>query len=355
VIPYKFDKSGKEVWSWTIFECPSNQSVVSAVTNSKGQLFFSGSTGPTHCFNGNDMPNKGFGFVTFMAKEGFPSHYEKQATSVGILRSDKGDIFHAISTSGTGNFSLGSYNESGSGASTPFVVCDGVGPCNPTSMSTHPSGDVIVGANFYNTVNFVGTPLVSAGQHDLVVGRIKGNKLVWSKRFGDAGPQYDVRVASAKDGSIFLVGRFAGTVDLGGGPLVATGATYSVFVAKLGADGSHIWSRILGNDFTTIDARVNGLGNLVFAGAATASSVLDGKSIPVKGDVDTLVGVVAADGSLTWSRTLGGAGYEPPTSLALGTMDEILIGGTFQGAVDFGTGPLVSAGKTDLFVVRLSP
>jgi hypothetical protein len=57
---------------------------------------------------------------------------------------------------------------------------------------------------------------------------------VWSKRIGDpAFEQRGVSVGADEAGNVFAAGRFEGTIDLGGGPLVCDG-TSNVFVGKFG-------------------------------------------------------------------------------------------------------------------------
>jgi hypothetical protein len=119
---------------------------------------------------------------------------------------------------------------------------------------------------------------------------------LWSRRFG--GTSFDQGLGVAVDGSgnVLVTGVFEGTVDFGGGPLTSAGII-DIFVAKYsGTDGSHVWSRRFGS--TIFD---EGLG-------------------------------VAVDGS-----------------------GNVLVTGVFEGTVDFGGGPLTSAGGNDIFLLRLRP
>lgn len=74
-------------------------------------------------------------------------------------------------------------------------------------------GAVLTGY-FEGTLNFGMTPLASKGQTDIFVTKIDpltGGEL-WSKSFGDAGPQESKAIA-IKDGRIYLGGHFQGTMD----------------------------------------------------------------------------------------------------------------------------------------------
>ncbi|MBK8936447.1 MAG: hypothetical protein IPM79_02035 [Polyangiaceae bacterium] len=61
---------------------------------------------------------------------------------------------------------------------------------------------------------------------------------MWSKRFGDLRAQYGRSVAIDNAGNTLLSGYFAGTIDLGGGPLTSVNpnpftTTFDIFLAKL--------------------------------------------------------------------------------------------------------------------------
>jgi hypothetical protein len=96
-------------------------------------------------------------------------------------------------------------------------------------------------------------------------------------------------------GNVLVAGRFEGTIDFGGGPLASLGVG-DVFVAKLDTDGGHLWSKRFGN-----------------------------------------------------------ASDEAAAGVATDSAGNVLVAGHFDGAIDFGGGPLNNAGGGDVFVVKLAP
>jgi hypothetical protein len=62
-----------------------------------------------------------------------------------------------------------------------------------------------------------------------------------------------------------------------------------------------------------------------------------------------------AQGDVLWVRRFGGAGYDYAFGVATDTNGQIYVTGNFGGSVDFGGGPVTSAGAGDAFVVKLSP
>jgi hypothetical protein len=140
--------------------------------------------------------------------------------------------------------------------------CDGIDPCGGYAWSRvfgaggdesgrkvafDGAGNLVLVARGNSVLDFGGGGLVSAGGYDLFVARFApdGGHL-WSKRFGDAAPQFDEYFALAVDdaGGIAIAGDFAGVLDFGGGPLTANGPN-SGFIVRLTADGEHVWSQAL--------------------------------------------------------------------------------------------------------------
>jgi hypothetical protein len=106
-------------------------------------------------------------------------------------------------------------------------------------------------------------------------------------------------IAVDNSGNVLISGNFTGTVDFGGGPLASAGngnEGEDVYLVKFDNDGNHLWSKRFGD--------------------ALAQGCYD----------------VAAD-----------------------TSGNALVTGLFYGTVDFGNGPLVSAGSRDIFIAKFSP
>ncbi len=94
-------------------------------------------------------------------------------------------------------------------------------------------GFTLVAGDFEGTLDAGGGPLASAGARDVFVAKLDlAGEHVWSKRFGDGASQTLGSVAVDRDGNVVLTGAFAGTLDLGAGPLTSVDAL-DIFVAKL--------------------------------------------------------------------------------------------------------------------------
>jgi hypothetical protein len=96
-------------------------------------------------------------------------------------------------------------------------------------------GTVAIGGAYGKSINFGGGPLLSIGNEDMFVAklRLEDGSHIWSRRFGgepDTG--LVTGLAYAGRGVFFATGSFKGEVDLGGGPLMSTGDG-AIFLAKL--------------------------------------------------------------------------------------------------------------------------
>ncbi len=121
----------------------------------------------------------------------------------------------------------------------------------------------------------------------------------WAKSFGGAAPLAGLRVSADGVGNIFMAGSFKGSVDVGSGPLVATGTSNDIFLAKLTNTGMVTWTRRFGE--------VDALDDLQSSGVASTKA------------------------------------------------GEPVLVGSVKGTVDFGLGTLTSAGGYDGFIARFGP
>jgi hypothetical protein len=95
---------------------------------------------------------------------------------------------------------------------------------------------------YSGTINFGGGPLQSTGTSSLAIARFdtSGN-LLWAKSFGGAGSSFKVGSLGVNaTGTMIVTGHYTGTVDLGGGPLPASGDT---FLAVFNSAGALQWSK----------------------------------------------------------------------------------------------------------------
>jgi len=145
--------------------------------------------------------------------------------------------------------------------------------------------------------------------------------LAWAKKLGGTATDIGRGIALLSDGSIMMTGN---TVSF------ATGiaGTSDLLLARIYANGTLAWAKTLGG--------TNDDWGLAVTTGADDSTVVTGYTQSFgAGSTDLLLTKWAANGTLMWAKTLGGASAEQGFALALDPDDNILAAGTTQ---SFGAG-----------------
>jgi hypothetical protein len=221
------------------------------------------------------------------------------------------------------------------------------------SIAADGSGNLVVTGWFAGTIDFGGGPLTGAGGQDIFLVKFDaaGNH-IWSQRFGDASSQYGYDVTIDAWGNVVLVGYFSGAVDFGGGLLTSAGNN-DIFVAKFDAGGNHLWSHRFGDGFSQYGraVAVDGQGNVLVTGQYYSTVDFGGGPFTSAGLLDIFVIKFDAGGNHLWSRSFGDGSDQYGYAIATDAADNVILTGPFAGSVNFGGGVLTSAGMLDIYVV----
>lgn len=227
------------------------------------------------------------------------------------------------------------------------AIYGGTGNDRALSVATDAAGNTYVVGKFSGIVDFGGGPLSSAGSDDIFVVKVDPQGAhVWSRSFGDVGDQYATSVAVDGAGNVLLAGYFSGTVTFN---VTLTASGYDGFVARLDPDGLPLWSARLGGngDDKPWALSVGPAGQVVVVGGFTGTHYCSGQLPPVckmsAGGDDIFVRLYSAAGGLQWVRTYGSAGHQVATAVALDSVGNVVLAGQFQGTLDLGGGLPMSA------------
>ncbi|XXX76709.1 hypothetical protein WMF30_54575 [Sorangium sp. So ce134] len=204
---------------------------------------------------------------------------------------------------------------------------------------------------------------------------------LWSVNF-DADVQ---DISLSPNGAVGVIGRATGPVDFGTGPIAYGGGFADAYVATFdpptsGDDGDGDGAGSTGTGggdppatcapgsvvaCYTGPAGTPGVGRCA---PGTQTCLPDGAAYgPCVGEVTPAAEVCTTpededcDGEPhcplqpPWSRGYGGAGADVGWSVASDAAGNYYVTGSFEGTVDFGAGPLTSAGLTDVFLLKLDP
>ncbi len=219
------------------------------------------------------------------------------------------------------------------------------------------SGNVYVTGYFYNTVDFGGGVLTSAGSNDVFLASYTpSGKHRWSKRFGSTSSDYGYAVAVDGAGNVYLAGYFYGTVDFGGGALTSAGSN-DIFVASYTASGQHRWSKRFGGTSSdyAYGLAVDGSGNLYLTGSFYTSIDFGGGAIAANGSsTDLYLASFTSLGAHRWSKGFGGTSSDYGYGVATDAGGNVYLTGYFYNTLSFGGASLTSAGSFDVFLASFT-
>jgi len=404
VLVAKYSAAGTHLWSLCTQGLSGGATGYAVAVDRTGNVVVTGQFGGTRDFGGGPLTSLG-GFDIFVAK------YSPTGTHLWS------EAFGSPSTS------------------------DGFSPEAGLGVAVDATGDVVVTGRFYQSVDFGGGPLTSAGDPDIFLVKLSADGYhLWSKRFGDVGNaevgravavdtrancdtsggsncvvvtgafngttnfgcgpltssnvdmfvvKYDARggcvwakrlggsggteagrgVAVDADGAVVVTGNFSGSVDFGGGGLTSAGGD-DVVVAKYSTAGAHVWSKRFGDTFVypgydigvgiAVDRTANcdgsnGANCLVLTGYFMGTANFGGASLSSAGSTDVFAAKYTASGAHLWSKRFGGANIDEGLASAVDGAGNIAVTGRFLTTIDFGGGPLTTAGGSDTYFVKLAP
>lgn len=152
-------------------------------------------------------------------------------------------------------------------------------------------GAVVASGQFLGTLDLGGGPLTSGGSVDAYLAKYDANGThLWSQRFGGTQAAYARGVSVDMWGNIALTGFFEGTAQFGGAPLTSAG-DFDAVVATYGADGSHNSSQHAGDaaEQNGLDIFYEDDGQITTVGKFEGSIDLGGGPLVSNGDCDLYV------------------------------------------------------------------
>ncbi len=209
----------------------------------------------------------------------------------------------------------------------------------------------------------------SAGDEDIFVVKYSDNAgWLWSAVAG--GLEEDERPAVAVDrsGNVYLTGTFEASANVKAKgiehPLVSNGQE-DFFLLKLDSAGNFVWAQGVGGPGADRgeDILVDGRGDLHVTGSFRGPVDFDpgpGQTLltSANGSSDVFVGRYAPGGQFYAVRAFSGPQEEISYALARDAASNLIVGGSFQGTVDFdpsaGSDTRTALGGRDGFTVKLA-
>ncbi len=285
-----------------------------------------------------------------------------------LVRSDNGDIY--VTGSFTGNLDLGGETLSAVGLTDVFVArfdpegghiwslsFGSTGVDGGRGIDVNDFGEIYVGAQVGGAVTLDGTTYPALGSLDAFLAAFdEAGQPLWARMMG--GPFEDrINAVAAHTGRVVVVtGQFQGPASFGGSGF-NFGMGHSMFLAMYDDVGGYAWSRAAAPTGTLYSSYGYGVavrddGRIWVTGTASHGVDLGGGPLVVSGSQDAFLALYTAAGTHAASTLLGSFGIETGADVAAGPGSSALLVGGFTGTVDFGGGPVNSAGGSDIFLAR---
>jgi hypothetical protein len=198
----------------------------------------------------------------------------------------------------------------------------------------------------------------------VVAGTSRSGRVRVGPAAADGATAFVLRIGP--DASVRWLRRIEGehplAVAIAGDDVVVAGESQRrCFVARYSSDGRSLWNVSLGGESSSAckAVAVDANGNVFAAG------VFSGALGPARSGGSTDAFVVrsaAATGDMRLLRAFGGGGTDSADAIAVNATGEVVVAGAFGGdvdasvsAVDFGKGPVRTAGGSDGYLLTLTP
>jgi hypothetical protein len=163
--------------------------------------------------------------------------------------------------------------------------------------------------------------------------------VVWLRSFGGTGADLGQVVVIAPNDARIVAGSFRATVDFGTGPVTSAGE--DAFVAAYGTATSHwLWHAGNAGFNQTNGLAVDGSGNVFAVGGFTGTVDFGAGPVSSAGMRDMFLVKLSPAGQLIWAKRLGSANEDVGRAVAVDSDGNVLLTGSFVGRVDFGGGYL---------------
>ncbi|MEZ4301900.1 MAG: SBBP repeat-containing protein, partial [Polyangiaceae bacterium] len=376
VLVMKLDPDGNTLWARRFGDAAIYQEGFDIAADAQGNILVTGyfegtlpfgatvltSAGATDAFLAKLDPNGG---VLWAKRFGGPQAQYGQSVAadpqgnIALLADGFGSMdFGGGPLTSAGNYDLYVARFDPSGAPLWSKRFGGANADVGQSLTVDTAGNILFTGKSDTALDFGGGALPAAGGLDALVVKLDPlGSFIWNKRYGDGGNQFGADIATDVQNDVYLTGGFEGTVHLGGGTLTAVGAV-DVFLGKLTSAGAHIWSKRYGApgaNPSIVALAPSPFGGLFFAGTSDGVVDFGGGALPAGGGVDAFAVRLDASGAHAWSKRYGAAGNQYASGAAADGLGRLLLTGYFEQGIDFGTGPLTSAGGLDFFVAKLVP
>ena len=254
---------------------------------------------------------------------------------VFVMKLDKNGVFQWVTTLGGKNFD-----------ECEAIVVDDL-------------GSVYAVGSFKTTMTVGNITLKHKGETDIFVMRLsqKGGVVKWIKAFGGTGGDIARSVTVRKaTGELYVTGHFSGSIQFDKNTLLGSKANPNLFVVGLDSGGNVNWAkRFIGTGYMQGNAlALDRLGHVYVVGFFRLQATFGSKAYTSGGDKDAFVLKLDSTGQFVEVKVITGALTIDGLGAVIDRFGLPVVMGRFYGTTSVNKKPLLSKGKADIFVSRLS-
>lgn len=221
------------------------------------------------------------------------------------------------------------------------------------------SGDYFIAGAFSQTMEIAGTSLESIGFADVFLAKLNpSGQAQWAVSGGSNNIDETAAISLDASGNIVCTGQFWVNGFFGPDTLVAESSSKAIFLAKYRESGDYHWSKSISGSAIKVvsDVTTDSEDNIYLTGYFEDSLLLADTFLFAPTGQNFFILKFDTSGNLVWGSNYGTFGTIRGSSLAVDLEGDIVAGGYFQGAVDFGGFMLQSNNiDYDIFLVKFNP
>lgn len=308
----------------------------------------------------------GTGHCTFGKRYGDAEFQEALAVTTDAT----GNIYLTGRFRGTVDFGCGPITAS-QGFAVPVAKLSPAGAClwsksfnaqsaaGGVAIALDAAGNIYVDGYYATAIDFGSRQLTATGFNDGFLMKLDpaGNGL-WAKDWGPPAANMNAivnasAVAVDASGNAIATGTYYKTTLSLGGATFPSQNKQNIFLVKLDPTGAHLSSKGFSTpSYSTSSAiLLDASGDVLITGQFQGTVNFGTGAITSGGDIDGFVAAFGPTLTNLWTRHLLGGAGSGSTGLGLALLGtDVLLGGQFGGAVDFGGGAL--AASNEVFLAR---
>ena len=222
-----------------------------------------------------------------------------------------------------------------------------------TAITGDPEGNLYITGVFTDTAQFEKETLITKGA-DVFVAKIgpKGN-LIWAKKMETSGTVIPQAIAVTDQGGVYIGGLFSGPYDQ---TIKRQMGQTDGFVTKLDWQGTVSWTKVMGgsgfDEITMLST--DPWGRVVAAGVYDKILYVEERELAGNSSKSSFAVRLEATGDILWTKSFSGFDVQSQISDAVTDVQgTVYLTGKFSGETQFSDQVKISKGQTDVFVCAI--